>query len=56
MSGTINEDVKEQELEDDVLKNKVDGDNPEVNLNALDKHDDSPMPSPEQEVYCSFCI
>nr|XP_048319257.1 uncharacterized protein LOC107428935 [Ziziphus jujuba var. spinosa] len=49
MSGTNIEDVKEQELADDALKNKVDGDEPEANLNALDKHDDSPMPSPHQE-------
>ncbi|KAF3431484.1 hypothetical protein FNV43_RR26215 [Rhamnella rubrinervis] len=49
MSGTNNEDVKEQEFGDNAHKNLVDGDNPEENLNSLSKHDDNPMPSPQQE-------
>lgn len=50
MSGTNNEDVKEQELAENAHKNQVAGDNPEEDLNSLNKSDDNPMPSPQQEV------
>lgn len=56
MSGTENDDVKEQELAENAHKNQVDGDKPEEGLNSMEKSDDNPMPSPEQEVYCCFCI
>lgn len=56
MSGTENNDLKEQELAENAHKIQVDGDKPEEGLNSMEKSDDNPMPSPQQEVYYCFCI
>lgn len=56
MSGTNVEDVKEQELTDNTLKNEDDGDSSMEDLKALEKNDENPMPSPQQEVWCCFFI
>ncbi|KAF3943278.1 hypothetical protein CMV_030145, partial [Castanea mollissima] len=50
MSGANNEDIKEQELTDNTVNNQVDVDSSVDDLNkALDKNDENPMPSPQQE-------
>ena len=55
MSGANNEDIKEQELTDNTLNNQVDGDSSVDDLNkALDRNDENPMPSPQQEVLWKF--
>lgn len=55
MSGANNEDIKEQELTDNTVNDQVDGDSSVDDLNkALDKNDENPMPSPQQEVLWKF--
>lgn len=44
------EDVKEQELTDNTLKDQDHGDSSVEDLKTLDKNDENPMPSPQQEV------
>jgi hypothetical protein len=50
MSGANIEDIKEQELTDNTLKNQVDVDSSVDDLTGLDNNEENPMPSPQQEV------
>ncbi|GMY25960.1 hypothetical protein FCV25MIE_21202 [Fagus crenata] len=49
MSGANIEDIKEQELTDNTLKNQVDVDSSVDDLTGLDNNEENPMPSPQQE-------
>ena len=54
MSGTDIEDVKEQDLNDGILKDQVDSDLHAEDSKHLDENEENPMPSTQQEVY--LCI
>lgn len=49
MSGTDIEDVKEQDLNDGILKDQVDSDLHAEDSKHLDENEENPMPSTQQE-------